>query len=117
MNLLKKSDGTIIARNIEFADTMLKQTIGLMFRRDIPEDFAMIFDVIWEQYVDIHMMFVTFPIDLVYLNNEKKIVDLKKGLKPWTGMATPKSPARYVIEMPVGTVEKFYLKEGGVLEW
>lgn len=112
-----KKDGTIVARNIEFASTLFRQVLGLMFRKSIPGDYAMIFDVIWEQYVDIHMLFVRFPIDLVYLDRNKHIVDIRPGLKPWVGFGIPRSPARYIIELPAGTVERTALKVGETLTW
>ena len=113
---LRKADGTIIATNIELARSVLRQATGLMFRRSIPRSFAMIFDMRWEQYIGIHMMFVPFPIDLIYLDANRQIVDLRH-LRAWTGMAHPKKPARYAIEMPAGTIEQYSLTVGDVLDW
>ena len=45
MAVLKKSDGTVVASDVEMADTLLKQAIGLMFRRQAPPGYAMIFDL------------------------------------------------------------------------
>jgi uncharacterized membrane protein (UPF0127 family) len=113
---LRKNDGTIIALNVELANTVIKQMIGLMFRRSIPQDYAMIFDMRWEQYISIHMLFVPFPIDLVYLDCSRHIVDLKH-MRAWIGIAAPRRPARYAIEMPAGTAERHGLKIGDTLEW
>lgn len=117
MPVLKKHDGTVVATKVEFADTLFRQMKGLMFRRSIPKDYAMIFDVRRERYVDIHMMFVKFPLDVVYLNRDRRIIDIKPALKPWVGFALPKSPAQYVIELPAGSVERAALKIGETLSW
>ena len=117
MTVLRKSDVTVVASDIGMADTLLKQTVGLMFRKSIPQDYAMLFDLRREQYAGIHMVFVFFPIDLVYLNRDREVVDVRRRLRPWTGMAVTKKPARYAIEMPAGAVEAHGLKEGERLDW
>jgi uncharacterized protein len=114
---LRKSDGTVVTSDVEMADTLLKQVVGLMFRKSIPPGYAMIFDLRREQYVSIHMMFVFFPIDIVYLDRDRRIVDVKRRLRPWTGMAVPGKPARYAIEMPAGAAEDHGLEEGETLDW
>lgn len=113
---LRKSDGTIIATNVELARSVFRQMIGLMFRRSIPSDFAMVFDMRWEQYIGIHMLFVPFPIDLAYLDKNRQIVDLRH-LRAWIGISNSRRPARYALEMPAGTIERFQLKTGDVLDW
>ncbi|WP_424357858.1 DUF192 domain-containing protein [Methanocella sp. MCL-LM] len=113
---LRKSDGTVIATRVEHAGTPVRQMIGLMFRRSIPQDYALIFDMRWEQYIGIHMLFVFFPIDLVYLDSNRQIVDLRH-LRAWTGIATSKKPARYAIELPDGIIERGGLKVGDILDW
>lgn len=114
--VLRKGDGTIVATNVEHARSVLKQVRGLMFRRSIPRDFAMIFDMRWEQYIGIHMLFVPFPVDLIYLDEKRQIVDLRH-MRAWTGIATSRRPARYAIEMPAGSIEQWGLKAGEVMEW
>jgi len=117
MAVLRKSDGAVLASEVELADTLIRQAVGLMFRRTIPKGYAMIFDMRREQYISIHMAFVFFPIDLVYLDRDRRIVDIKRRLRPWTGLAFPKKPARYAIEMHAGAADEHRLKEGDVLEW
>jgi len=47
------------------------------------------------------MLFVFFPIDVIFLNSKKKVVD-KTTLNPWQLNYTPKIPSKYVIELPKG---------------
>ncbi|HEY3274684.1 MAG TPA: DUF192 domain-containing protein [Methanocella sp.] len=117
MAVLKKIDGTVVATDVELADSFLKMTLGLMFRKSIAPGYALVFDMHREQYIGIHMVFVPFSIDLVYLDREKRIVDIKHRLRAWIGLAYPKKRARYAIEMPAGTAAAHGLKEGDVLEW
>ena len=49
----------------------------------------------------IHMLFVFFPLDIIWLDKNKKVVDIHKNVKPFT-FAAPKKPAKYIIELPCG---------------
>ncbi len=110
-----KYNGIEIAKNIEFARTAISRMLGLMFRRSIHDDFAMIFVVKKKTDVSVHMLFVFFPIDVVFLNDEKKISGFSR-LVPWTGYKTMKN-VKYVIEMRAGTIEKNKLAIGGQMEF
>ena len=48
----------------------------------------------------IHMFFVFFPINLIFVDEYKKIVEIKKNLKPFQ-IYNPKYSCRYIIELPV----------------
>ena len=117
MAVIRKGDGAVVATEVELADTFFRQLRGLMFRRDLPESYAMLFDLYYERPVSFHMMFVRFPLDMLFLDDERRIIDLRRGLCPWTGHASSRQPARYVIELPAGTVGRLALREGDELAW
>jgi len=52
----------------------------------------------------VDMLFVFFPLDIVWLDSNKKVVDFRK-MKPFCGVAYPKRKAKYVIEFPAGEGE------------
>ncbi len=110
-----KYNGLVIAKNIEIARTMAKQVVGLMFRESIPPDYSMIFILKKPSGVNVHMLFVFFPIDVIFLNNEKKVMGFSR-LKPWVGYKAMKD-IKYVLEMKAGTIDKFNLSEGGQMEF
>jgi len=112
---LVKSDGTTIAANVEFADNFIKQVMGLMFRKSL--NCALVFDMGRLTYDGIHMLFVRFPIDVVFLDGNKKVVDFKAQVRPWVGTAFPRARFRYAIELPAGAVGKFSIKTGERLAW
>ena len=87
---ITKDDGSIVAVEVERADTILKQVVGLMFRKSVPESYAMVFTMKRDNREGIHMLFVRFPIDVVFLDQNKKILDIHRNLKPWTGLAFSK---------------------------
>jgi uncharacterized membrane protein (UPF0127 family) len=110
-----KYNGALVARNIEFARTMFRQVLGLMFRKSIPFDYSMIFILKKPSQVSIHMLFVFFPIDVIFLNEEKKIMGLSR-LRPWVGYKAMED-IKYIIEMRAGTIEMFHLCAGGQMEY
>ncbi|VVB84896.1 putative ACR [uncultured archaeon] len=113
-HVLKYND-VEIATEIEFARTILSQVKGLMFRKSIPPGFAMIFEMKKPSSVNVHMLFMRFPIDIIFLNEEKKTTGLYR-LNPWSGYKAM-ADIKYVIEMNAGTIEKYKLSIGGQMEF
>jgi uncharacterized membrane protein (UPF0127 family) len=114
---ITKEDGSIVAAEVEYADTMLKQIVGLMFRKSVPESYAMVFSMGRDNREGIHMLFMRFPIDIAFLDKDKKIIDIRQNLKPWTGLAFSHRPFRYAIELPAGAAARSSLKLGERLNW
>jgi len=110
-----KYNGVMIATNIEFARTTFRHALGLMFRKSIQYDHSMIFILKKPSHVGIHMLFVFFPIDVIFLNDEKKIMGLSR-LRPWVGYKAMED-IKYIIEMKAGTIEMFHLCAGRKMEF
>ena len=60
----------------------------------------------------IHMMFMRFAIDAVFLGSPtteeplvRPVVSVHRGLRAWTGLVPFVRGARGVLELPVGTIE------------
>lgn len=63
----------------------------------------------------IHMFFMNFPIDAVFINQNNEIVKLVHDLQPWK-IVSPVKNAHSVVELPSGTIKEMNLKEGERLE-
>ena len=50
------------------------------------------------------MFFVFYPIDVLFLNKNKIVVEMKENFKPFT-FYTPKNKALYIIELPRGSIK------------
>ena len=67
-----------------------------------------------EMITSLHMLFVFFPIDVFFLDKQKKIVEVKRNFKPFT-FYTSRKKAQFVVEIPssynakakIGTAVKF----------
>lgn len=94
----------------------LQQIRGLMFFIKMPNK-AFIFDRGYESILNssIHMWFVFFPINVIFLNSNKKIVDIKQNLKPFS-YYSPKKKARYIIELPK-QINLSKIKKGDLVSW
>ena len=51
------------------------------------------------------MFFVFMPIAVIWLDQEKRVVDMTLA-KPWRPYYAPQSPARYYVEGPVSLLER-----------
>lgn len=89
-----------VAVTTEVCEGLFSKLIGLMFSRKI-KDRAVIFIFKKEQIVPLHMFFVFYPIDVLFVDKKRKIVEVKRNLKPFR-FYTPKRTAKYVIELPTG---------------
>ncbi len=101
MHVVHESDGTsrTLATNVETADSFLSQARGLMFRWSIPDDYALAFRFDSAAARDVHMVFVRFPLDVVWTQNGE--VQHIERLSSWTDMA--KAKADTLFELPAGT--------------
>jgi len=51
----------------------------------------------------VHTLAMRFPIDAVYLDQERIVIHIEQGLKPWR-MAAVRVLATSVLELPTGTI-------------
>ncbi|MDI3544181.1 MAG: uncharacterized protein PWQ28_462 [Candidatus Woesearchaeota archaeon] len=109
-------NGTIIADNVKELKGNLEKARGLLFRKRIAKNEAFLFIFDKEDYWDFHMFFMFYPIDILWLDKNKVIVDSVKNFKPWR-FHRPKRKSKFVIELPSGTIERFNINKGDKLEF
>jgi uncharacterized membrane protein (UPF0127 family) len=109
--MILKPNGELIASDVEFAEGIISQSKGLMFRKSIAERYALIFILPSPISVSVHMLFVFFPIDVLFLDAEKKILAATR-LKPWVGLTRSPKKTKYIIEMQAGSIERHKLFPG-----
>jgi uncharacterized membrane protein (UPF0127 family) len=91
-------DERVIASDVDVADSFLSQTVGLMGKSSIPEDYALVFEFDGVARRFIHMLFVRMPLDVLWIDDDEVIKT--KQLRPWTGVGMGKSDR--IIELPAG---------------
>jgi uncharacterized membrane protein (UPF0127 family) len=100
----------------EIADTPEKLSKGLMFRQKIKDDYGMLFVFPDEDYRSFWMKNTLIPLDIIYLNQGRQIVDMYLSVPPCKADPCPSYnssfPARYVLELNGGLAKKLKLKIG-----
>ena len=114
--LFNKTAKKQVVSKVRIAKGFFGKLKGLMFERKENFDYALVFEFPYESRIgtSVHMLFVFFPIDIIFLDGKKNVVD-KTGLTPWKVNYTPKSAAKYFIEMPHGSASKIGI--GDKIEW
>lgn len=112
VNLTK---GTKIGK-VEVADSFFSRFMGLMFRKTVENGMLLKLPQTRSRHGSaIHMFFMRFPLDIVFTDSNRKIVDMVT-IGPWKTY-TPTAPARYVIELKTGSIKKFDLELGDDLDF
>jgi len=105
---------------VEVADTFLKKALGLMFRSKLGENKGILFLSRKERIIPIWMLFTRIPLDVIWINAEKRIVHIERNLKPCRGLLCspvyPKKPAKYVLEVNAGISNKLEMREESVID-
>lgn len=108
---LRIGDGVFAAR-VATSDT--DRATGLSNTNNLPADQAMIFvfnsDYKWPMW----MKNMNYPLDMLWLNKDKNVVHIVKNASPdsYPDKFVPNSDARYVIEVPAGTVDQKTIRIG-----
>jgi uncharacterized membrane protein (UPF0127 family) len=100
---------TILATRLETADSLWGRFRGLMGRPTLDEGGGL-----WISGTNgIHMMFMRFPIDAVFLgrpdpalDGAQAVLSVHGGLRAWIGLVPLVRGAHGVLELPVGTIAK-----------
>ena len=99
---------TELAARLEVADGLWARFMGLMGRQGLDAGAGL-----WLTGNGIHMMFMRFPIDAIFLGKPdperggaRPVVSVHPGLKAWTGLVPLVRGASGVLELPAGTIER-----------
>lgn len=77
--ILNETKGTVVAEQARVAKSMWARFWGLMGRKELPKGHGLLID----PCSSIHMFFMRFPLDVVFLDGEMKAVKVVRGIKPW----------------------------------
>jgi uncharacterized membrane protein (UPF0127 family) len=112
MRLIHPASGKVLADELDVPWSFVGRGIGLMFRRPLQPGKGMLID----PCEGIHMLFMRFPIDALFLDRRDRVKKVYRNLPPWTGVVWYVWGARKVIELPAGTLDGLDLKPGEEME-
>jgi uncharacterized protein len=97
--LVARTDGRTILDRLLVADGFWSRFVGLQFRRPLPIDSGLLI----VPCPAIHTCFVRFALDLIWLDREGRVVELRRGVAPWRTASGP-SGTFAVVETACGAV-------------
>lgn len=103
-----------MAKDFELVESALSRTRGLMFRCGVKKPLLFVFEGTGRKRRTIHSLFVSFPFSAIFLDDGKRVVDVRVA-EPFISFITPKKPCRYLIEGSPGLAKE--VRVGDVLEF
>ena len=91
--------GDVLAKQVEVANTFWARLVGLMGRRNLPAEAALLLD----PCPQIHTCFMRFAIDAVFCDKTGKVLYIKENMKPWRWGRFVRG-SRYTLELPGGSL-------------
>jgi uncharacterized membrane protein (UPF0127 family) len=100
VRLVVAGSGAVACERCRVADTPLTRLRGLLGRKSLPLGEGLLI----RPAGAVHMFFMRFPIDVVFLDGDLGVVGVVEELKPWR--AAGRRGARSVLELAAGEVER-----------
>jgi len=96
IRVLNATRNTIVATGADVADTSAKRRVGLLKKDKLDAG-----EGLWITPCEsVHTFFMKFAIDLVYLDNKRKVRKVRQAVPPWRISGC--FAARSVLELPSG---------------
>lgn len=99
MRIRNVTRGTELARQARAARSSWSRLIGLLGRSSLREGEGLLL----EPCNAVHMFFMRFAIDVVYIDKQRRVVKLVERLRPFRVSAAFRS-AHAALELPVGAI-------------
>jgi uncharacterized protein len=107
---LKTASGEVVCQKMVVAKNILARMKGLMFSQSLPDCDGFLIS----PCNSIHTFFMLYPLDIVFLDEDFKVVKIIRNLSPWR-MTWIYFKARHVLEMKAETLTRD-LRSGDRLE-
>lgn len=119
LQLKKSSTDSILANlEIEIADDSYQTETGLMYRKSMANNRGMLFIFPNLDYRSFYMKNTEFGLDIIYLDQDQKIVSIQKNAEPQNETSLPsEAPAKYVLEVNAGLSDQWGLEKGDVMTY
>jgi uncharacterized membrane protein (UPF0127 family) len=105
-----RADGLVVCERCIVADSPLPRMRGLLGRRNLGSDEG----VLLRPAGSIHTFFMRFPIDVVFLDRDGRVLRVAESVRPWRTAAA--RGARSVLELRAGESGRRRVAVGDVLE-
>lgn len=90
--------GEVLLDQLFVAATFWQRLRGLQFARPLPSGSGLLL----RDCRSVHTMWMRFPIDAVFLDDEMTVLEVRREIKPWRVVIPKTKEAAHVIEMTSG---------------
>lgn len=112
MRIINSSKQSVLAQNGLLADSFLSRMKGLLGRKVLLSDEGLIIT----RCQSIHMVFMKFPIDAIFVNKDRVVVGLVRNIQPFQ-FSRMFWNASSVIELPVGSIDRSRTELRDLISW
>ncbi len=114
----KETDALKVHLSIEIAESEYETQTGLMYRKEMEKDQAMLFifsDVAMHSF---YMKNTAFPLDIIFIDEDLKIASFQENAEAFNekGLSSQR-PIKYVLEINAGLIQEWLLKIGDRIEF
>src|SRR6201987_5677246 len=103
---VRTESGKLVCERCEVADSMFARGKGLLGRSGLEPGGGMLIDGAGS----VHMFFMRFPIDVVFLARDRTVVGVRHRLAPWRVAAARRAVAS--LELPAGRAAEAGVEKG-----
>jgi len=102
LKVLNSRDQSVVGARVRLADSFWARFRGLMLVPELAEGEGLLIS----PCNSIHMMFMRFPIDAIFLDSSNCIRAVYEKLRPWTGFSSWHRDVSSVLELKSGSIQK-----------
>ncbi|OGZ26840.1 MAG: hypothetical protein A2365_01425 [Candidatus Nealsonbacteria bacterium RIFOXYB1_FULL_40_15] len=103
---------------LEVAKTQEEKARGLMFREKLEKGKAMLFPYEEGGIYSFWMKNMNFPLDIIWINKDKKIVYIEENVPPCKTKECPnyRHEGKYILEINAGLSEEYGIRTGDAVD-
>lgn len=99
--IVNQTRNCVLAAHGELARSFLARGRGLMGRKSLPDQYALVIYPEWS----IHTFFMRVPIDVLFVGRDDHVVGMREAMPPNRPFAgVPPWRGHYVVELPAGAI-------------
>ncbi|MBI4739346.1 DUF192 domain-containing protein [Candidatus Woesearchaeota archaeon] len=115
--IINATRGKTLCRQFRTCSSILSKSLGLMFTTPAYiQKHSLVFVFKKPRVQEFHMFFVFYPIDIIFLDSRRRVVDIKENFHPFR-IYKSRQLSQYAIELPSGTIAKTKTRHGDKIQW
>jgi uncharacterized protein len=116
LQAINRTRGTVVCARVERAEGAWGKGRGLLGRAGLEPGCGMLFEVgPLNPFMWMHMFFMRFPIDIVFMDRYGRVIKINRELKPWQ-VSSVVFGARGALELPAGGAASSSTEPGDQIE-